>query len=270
VPFSYVLPNPAGYGRWDDFLSDLACVKQAGYDAGELQIPDPTEFDEVRVFRALEAVDLPLCALQTGGTYASRGNCLCTADETVRRRTIALLKSFVELAVRSGSLLVLGLLQGRLCDEPDRAVGAARVRNAVREVGELASQRGVTLAFEPLQHAESGFHNTIGEVAQVIRELNLPGVRILVDTFQMNIEERDMLAPLPPIRDLLAHVHLCETNRNVLGTAHWPTVSFLRQLQAIGYRGYCSIGIYNTTFPRQECITRSMAVLRKCCAEAGI
>ena len=84
---------------------------------------------------------------------------------------------------------------------------------------------------------------------------------MMVDTFHMNIEEKDMLAPLPAIRDILAHVHLSETNRDVLGTAHWPTAAFLDQLERIGYDGYCSVGVYNTRRMRPECIEQCRSEL---------
>ncbi len=261
VRMSFVLPDPASYRDWTEFDSDLACLRRAGYDAVELQIPDPALFDEAHVRRSLEAVGYAMCAFQTGSTYATRGNCLSTADAAVRRRTIDLLNSFVDLAARWGSTIVFGSLQGRLKDEPDRALAAGRIREALIEVGQHATSAGVTLAFEPVQHGEVGFHNTIAEVADLVRGLDLPGVRMMIDTFHMNIEERDMFAPLPAIRDILAHVHLSETNRDVLGTAHWPTAAFLDQLQQVGYQGYCSIGVYNTRLPRQQCIQRCMEVI---------
>ena len=93
MKFSYVLPDPASYAGWEEFDGDLACMKQAGYHAVELQIADPADLDENRLRRSLEGVGYRLCAFQTGGTYATRGNCLCTGDEAVRRRTIDLLKS---------------------------------------------------------------------------------------------------------------------------------------------------------------------------------
>ena len=89
--FSYVLPDPVSYRDWAEFEGDLACVKQAGYDAVELQIADPAAFDEARVRQGLEAAGLPLCAFQTGASYATRGNCLCSPDVAVRQRTISLL-----------------------------------------------------------------------------------------------------------------------------------------------------------------------------------
>ena len=244
---SYVLPDPASYADWRQFEGDLACS-----DAVELQIADPAGFDGQRVRRSLDACGYAMCAFQTGSTYYSRHNCLCTADDSVRRRTIELLKSFVELAARWNSIVVFGSLQGRLTDEPDRSAGAARIRDAVGEVGRYASDRGATIAFEPVQHGEVGFHNTIAEVAELVRSLNLPGLRMMIDTFHMNIEERDLLGPLPAVAD-----------RDVLGTGHWPTAAFLARLEQIGYAGHCSIGVYNTKLDRRECIARCMSVLRE-------
>jgi sugar phosphate isomerase/epimerase len=63
-----------------------------------------------------------------------------------------------------------------------------------------------------------------------------------------------MLAPLAAVADILAHVHLSETNRDVLGTAHWDTAALLRELARLDYRGYCSVGVYHTRLPRDQCI----------------
>jgi D-psicose/D-tagatose/L-ribulose 3-epimerase len=262
MKFSYVLPDPASYRDWNEFDGDLVCLKKAGYDAVELQIADPSLFDEERAGRSLQGVGYAMCAFQTGSTYYSRGNCLCTANEAVRRRTTALLRSFVELAARWNAVIVFGSLQGRHSDEPDRWAGAARILEAIQDVGQYASEKNVTLAFEPVNHGEVGFHNTIAEVAEIVRSLNLPGLRMMVDTFHMNIEEKDMLAPLEGIRDILAHVHLSETNRDVLGVGHWPTAAFLGELARIGYRGHCSVGAYNTRRPRRESIEQCMMELR--------
>jgi len=262
MKFSYVLPDPGSYRDWDEFDGDLACMRRIGYDAVELQIPDPDELDEPRVRRSLEGVGYSLCAFQTGATYASRGNCLSTKDEAVRGRTVQLLERFVLLASRWKSVIVFGSLQGRLSDEPEREVGEARIEEAMRRVGQLATAQGVTIAFEPVTHEEVGFNNTIESVASLVRRVNLPGLRMMIDTFHMNIEEKDMLAPLPAIRNILVHVHLCETNRDFLGAGHWDTAALLRALGEIGYAGYCSVGVYHTRLPRRECMARSFDAVR--------
>jgi sugar phosphate isomerase/epimerase len=71
--FAYVLPDPASYADWAEFDGDLDSVKQAGYDAVELQIAEPAEFDEERVRKSLLAAGLPMCAFQTGASCGSPG-----------------------------------------------------------------------------------------------------------------------------------------------------------------------------------------------------
>lgn len=259
--FSYVLPDPASYPDWDAFAADVACVRDCGYQGVELQIADPATFDEPRVKEILDRAGLPLAAFQTGASYATHGNCLSTADAAVRNRTVALLRSFVDLADRWKCVIVFGSLQGRLKDEPRRDLAEARIRAALRDVGEYATERRVTLAFEPVNQLEVGFHNTIAAGAELVRGLNLPGVRLMVDTFHMNIEERDMITPLAGVADILVHVHLSETNRDVLGTGHWDTGAFLAGLRRLGYAGYCSVGVYNTSRSRPECIRHCQTVL---------
>lgn len=263
MKLSYVLPDPATYSDWSQFDGNLSCMKDAGYDAVELQIADPALFDEDRVRRSLDRAGYAMCAFQTGSTYASRRNCLSTPDETVRRRTIDLLKSFVDLAARWNAVIVFGSLQGRKTDEPDRLAGEMRIREAIREVGEHALAKRATIAFEPVNHGEVGFHNTIAEVESLVRGLKLPSVKMMIDTFHINIEEKDVLAPLTNIEDILAHVHLSETNRNVLSTGHWPTAEFFARLAEIGFRGYCSVGVYNSRSPRRECIVQCMNELNR-------
>ncbi len=254
MTFSYVLPDPASYRDRGEFAADVTAVKQVGYDAVELQIADPRAFDRPGVAAVLGRAGLPLCAFQTGASYATHGNCLCTADAAVRRRTTELLRRFADLAAEWKAVMVVGSLQGRLKDEPDRVAGSARIADALREVGEHATGTGAVIAFEPVNHGEVGFNNTIAEAAELVRRLNLPGVRLMADTFHMNIEERDMRAPLAGIRDLLAHVHLSETNRGVLGEGHWDTAGFLGELRRLRFSGFCSVGVYNSRRARRECI----------------
>jgi len=264
--FSYVLPDPGSYSGWRDFDADLAVMKQHGYDAVELQIADPAQLDEARLRRSLDAVGYPMCAFQTGGSYATHGNCLCTSDDGVRRRTIDLMRRFVDLAARWQSTIVFGSLQGRLKDEPDPAAGGQRIADALMEIGRHATRKGVTMALEPVNRLEVGFHNTIAEAAQLVRRLNLAGLRLMVDTYHMSIEEEDMVAPLAEVSDLLAHVHLSETHRDVLGTGRCDTAALLRELGRLAYSGYCSIGVYGSRLPRHQCISRSMEALRKAMA----
>ena len=262
MKFAYVLPDPGNYPDWSEFDADLRVIKQYGYDAVEIQVADPKLLDEARLRASLSAAGLPLCAIQTGGTYLTRGNCLCTASDDVRLRTITLLKSFVDLAGRFHAVIVFGSLQGRAKDEPDIAAGRRRIVEAMTDVCRYADTKNAIIAFEPVNHLETAHHHTIAEVARLVRGIGLNSARMMIDSFHMNIEEKDMLAPLAGIMDRLAHVHLSETNRDVLVAGHWNTAAFLSALHRADYNGYCSVGVYNTSLSRQDSIRRCVEVLR--------
>lgn len=259
--FSYVLSDPAGYPSRELFESHLDLLRRCGYDAVELQIADPAEFPEEEIIRLAGKYGFRIPAFQTGASYATRGNCLSSPDAAVRRRTIDLMLAFVDLARRLEATIVFGSLQGRRSDEPDKQIGEARIRDALAEIGERATQAGVTLAFEPVNHMEVGFHNTLAEAERLVRKLGLPGVKLMVDTFHMNIEEADMTEPLARVADLLSHVHLSDSNRDVLGSGHFPTDRFLARLTELEFAGYVSVGVYNSALSVEERIVRCAAAL---------
>jgi D-psicose/D-tagatose/L-ribulose 3-epimerase len=176
---------------------------------------------------------------------------------------MSLLRSFVELAARFRCILIFGSLQGRLSDEPDYEAGRQRIVRHLEELCAFAAERGVVVAIEPVNHLEVGWHNTIGDAARLVRSIALPSARLMIDTFHMNIEERDMVVPFTNIADILVHVHLSETNRDVLGFGHWDIPVLCDALGAIEFRGHCSIGVYNTTLPRGECISICMHAVKE-------
>ena len=262
MKFSYVLPDPFSY-PWDEFESDLALMKDLGYDAVEVQIVDPADANEEKLRKALDKVGFELIAIQTGISYYTQGNCLSSPDADVRERTVDLLKRFVDFAQRFSSLLVFGSLQGRASDEPDHQKGLNRILDAIKTVGDYATDKNVVIAYEPVNHLETAYCNTIAAVQKVIRNFQLPGVQLMVDTFHMNIEEVSMVDCLDGIQNILRHVHLSETNRDVLGSGHWDTGAFLKKVHEIGYEGGCSIGVFNTIRTRKESIGMCMDVVKQ-------
>lgn len=263
MKWSYVLPAPQSYRAWDELERDIEQIRVLGYDAVEFQIADPSELDVARLDALLKHYNLPLCAIQTGTTYATRGNCLCTKNDLVWRRTVDLLRSFVELAVRFDAVLVFGSLQGRASDQPDLAYGRARILEALAECGQYAAQQGAVIALEPVNHLEVAYHNTIADVQAVVRQLATPGLRMMIDTFHMNIEEQAPVIALAPIADLLVHVHLSETNRRELGSGHFDFAGFGRSLDDIDYEGYVSVGIYRSSQSQRGCMQEAVQVLQQ-------
>jgi sugar phosphate isomerase/epimerase len=116
----------------------------------------------------------------------------------------------------------------------DRALG--QVGDFLRMCAELAEGRGLRVAVEPYNRRDSNLMNTVPEALRVVRELDLPAVRLMADFFHMrlNSEELDELGPAGPY---LVHAHIAEPGRGHPETTPSEHAAFLSALRRSGYDG---------------------------------
>ena len=85
-------------------------------------------------------------------------------------------------------------------------------------------------------------------------------MRILPDTFHMNIEEQNALGALVKYRDLYDSVHISDNNRLFPGLGGLDFFHIIRFLENIGYRGGLAIeGNQRESFERD--LDMSMSLL---------
>ena len=121
----------------------------------------------------------------------------------------------------------------------------------IRECCRVAAEQNVTVFLEPLNRYEADDLLTLGQGAAVIREVGAPNLKLLADTFHMNIEERDLAASLRQHAALLGHVHLVDSNREVPGHGHTDIQSVLRALLDVQYQGYLCFEVLPAPDSRQ-------------------
>ena len=68
-----------------------------------------------------------------------------------------------------------------------------------------------------------------------MEEGDVPAVKIMLDTFHMNIEEDDMAEAILLAGDKLGHFHVGENNRRLPGKGGMPWYQIGSALRAIGY-----------------------------------
>ncbi len=141
----------------------------------------------------------------------------------------------------------------------ERQVAIARLVEALRPVADYAAGRGVRLALEPLNRFETSFVNTVDQALEIVDRLDSPGCGILLDTFHMNIEEKDPAAAIRVTGRYLAHFHACGTDRGTPGADHLDWVPIARALADIGYRGPVCIESFT---PENQTIARAAAIWR--------
>lgn len=117
----------------------------------------------------------------------------------------------------------------------DKAGDWARSVKNVREVGKIAEACGVDYCLEVLNRFEGYLINTCRECLDFISEVDVPSVKVMLDTFHMNIEEDSMIEAILLAGDKLGHFHVGENNRRLPGKGAMPWYEIGMALRAIGY-----------------------------------
>lgn len=105
----------------------------------------------------------------------------------------------------------------------------------VRKVGQIAGECGVDYCLEVLNRFEGYLLNTCAECRRFVEEVDVDAVKIMLDTFHMNIEEDSMVEAILLAGDKLGHFHVGENNRRVPGKGGFPWYEIGMALRAIGY-----------------------------------
>ena len=107
----------------------------------------------------------------------------------------------------------------------------------VREVGKVAQDCGVDYCLEVLNRFEGYLLNTAEEGVRFVREVDCPAVKLMLDTFHMNIEEDSMGGAIRLAKGILGHFHTGECNRRCPGQGRMPWHEIGTALRDIGYDG---------------------------------
>ena len=104
-------------------------------------------------------------------------------------------------------------------------------------LSELAAPYDITLNMEVLNRFEGYLLNTSAEGVRFVKEVDVPSVKVMLDTFHMNIEESDIGGAIRQANGLLGHFHTGECDRKVPGKGRMPWHEIAAALHDIHYSG---------------------------------
>jgi D-psicose/D-tagatose/L-ribulose 3-epimerase len=144
-------------------------------------------------------------------------------------------------------------------DAAQRAATIDRLVEGLRPLADYAGERGVRLGIEPLNRFETSLVNTADQAMEIVERVDSPSVGVLLDTFHMNIEEKEQAAAIRRAGDKLVHFHACGNDRGTPGADHiaWPAI--VAALRETGYDGAVVIESFT---PDNQTIARAAAVWR--------
>jgi len=180
----------------------------------------------------------------TGCAGMGKNENLIDDDETIRERGRTYLKRFIDICSDLGTDTLDGVLygtfemskgRGRTQEEWDRAV------KELREMADYAKEKNVTLCLEVINRYETYFLNTAKDGVQLVKDIGKDNVKVHLDTYHMNIEEKDFYTPIIESKGYLGYMHCCENDRGIPGTGHVNWDEVFKGLSEIGYDGWLVI-----------------------------
>ncbi len=220
----------------------LQSASQAGFNAVELSLRCPDDVQEGVLAGLLKQNNLSLSAIATGQSCLHDRLCLCSPDASLREQTVERLKRHIDLAASFSARVILGGIRGKMVSSRDEQLAQrAGAVAAMKECAAYAGEKGVGLLLEPINRYETNFINTVQEGMDLIDEIGESSLKLLPDTFHMNIEEEDIALALRRAKHHVGYVHFADSNRMVPGKGHINFARILGTLLEIGYTGYVTV-----------------------------
>ena len=242
MKYSLAVPSFEDIGSNQDIETLLSRIADWGYDAVEPLICYPTEIDVAEIKRILGFCKLKISGFRTGLIFIKEGLNLIDSDNRIRERAIQRIKDTIKLAANFPEAKILnGLIQGPLRRDINLGLAQERIVFALYECCSFAQEYNVNLCLEPVNRYELSYHNTVEQVAQIVNRVGLSNLKILIDTFHMNIEEKDICGSIKEFKDYIGSVHIADSNRLSPGSGHLDFLEIINMISEIGYEGYLTV-----------------------------
>jgi len=130
----------------------------------------------------------------------------------------------------------------------------------LKQLAKYAEANARQICIEPLNRFETDFLNTCDKGLKLIKAVGSKAVKLHLDTFHMNIEEKNQGAAIRKAGNLLGHFHACGSDRGTPGNDHIDWKPIAAALRAVGYKGDVVIESFTTDV---KVIARAAAIWRR-------
>jgi sugar phosphate isomerase/epimerase len=259
------------------FEKAFALAAECGYEGIEIApftisnyVTDVPASRRKEIRRQLEKAGLEMVGLhwllaRTEGLH------LTSPDAAVRKKTTKYLGDLAEFCAElGGNLLVFGSPKQRnLLPGVDRARAMRLAAEVIQNALPTLEASDVVLAMEPLAPGATDFLNTAADAIELVRRVDSPRCRMILDCNAMSTESKPMPELIRRSRAHLAHFHANDPNKQGPGFGELDFLPIFKALQAIDYRGWVSVEVFNYSPGPERLARESIEYMRRCLAEIG-
>ena len=229
--------------EWDvDFHPFIDKVSDLGFDvlevnAGTVANMNATERQSLRMHAGDKDLTLTYC-IGLPHEYD-----IASPAKSVRDNGISYLQQMAQAIGQMGGGTMGGIIYGSWPatlpnGETDKRPYVERSVASIKEAIKAAEDNNVIFNMEVVNRFEQFIMNTCDEALAYVAAVDSPSVKILLDTFHLNIEEDFVGAAIMKAGDKLGHFHIGENNRMPPGYGHIPWTEIGAALRQIDYQGY--------------------------------
>lgn len=233
------------YAYWEkdwggDYLPYVKKAAELGFDVLEVSCAGLSKQSRTKL-ASLKEVAKEEGIVITGGYGPKFSENIASADPAIRENAI----HFWADTFRAMDIANIRLVGGGLYSYwpvqyggiPDKEGDWARSVEGVQILADMAADFGITLCMEVLNRFEGYLLNTAQEGCQYIDQVGKNNVKLMLDTFHMNIEEDSLGGAIRMAGKRLGHFHTGECNRRVPGAGRFPWHEIGSALHDIAYDG---------------------------------
>ncbi len=258
------------FQSWD-IEKTIAFVSKLGYDG--LEIAPFTLADSVFEIPASRRHQIKQLAeknnIEIIGTHwllvKPEGLSISSPDADLRKRSSSYFEELVRFTSDiGGRVMVLG-------SPKQRSIGNGQTKEEIIEYfvefikGSLAvaKERSITICLEPLARAETNFVNSVKDAISIIRNVNHPNLKLILDVKAMTDEKRSYSEIIRDGRQYLAHFHANDENLLGPGFGNVDFAPIISALRSVGYDGYLSVEVFDFSPGPEEIAEKSIRYLKK-------
>ena len=256
-----------------DFPSQCTLAKGLGYDG--LEIAPFTLSDEPQRLPYDRRTELRRIAEDAGLAITGlhwlllvpAGLSITSKQHGERQRAVEVMRGLIGLCADLGGKVLVHGSPGQRQIAPGHSPEAAldHARECFAAVAKDAEQAGVIYCIEPLARSETPLINTVEEAAAIVRAIDNPALRTMIDTCAAGQAETQ---PVPDLIDRwlpggqVAHIHLNDPNRRAPGQGALRFAPILAALRRQGYDGIAGVEpfVYEPDGP--SCAARAIGYVR--------
>lgn len=268
---TWVWASPLGDASLESIARRVAAM---GFAAIELPVESRGDWDPARARDVLQEVGLAPYVVGAMGV----GRDLVAAAPEAITTTQRYLSHCVDVAATLGATVVAGPFYAQTgrtwrMSASDRLAVVSHLRESLKPVIDHAAESGIAIAIEPLNRYETSLINTVEQALDALGPLLGPALGLALDSYHLNIEEKDIGRAIRTAGRHIAHVQVCGNDRGAVGDDHidWP--AFLDALDEAGYTGPLNLESFtgdNETIATAASVWRPLAESQDALAERSL